>query len=146
MKLFGKYKKPELEDLIFNKNLSYREIGRMYGVSDAYIKKVCVKIGITLKKRKNLPDGWIPHNKGKVRTACCTNCNKDFILGYNSGKYCSKECETEYRKNTKYEHYLKNQEEYCKVGNMRFIKQHLLREQNNCCSICENENVSCCPS
>ena len=39
MKLNEKYKKDELENMIFVEKLSYREIGRRYGVSDAYIKK-----------------------------------------------------------------------------------------------------------
>ena len=39
MKLDCKYKKGELENMIFVEKLSYREIGRRYGVSDAYIKK-----------------------------------------------------------------------------------------------------------
>ncbi len=39
MKFNEKYKKDDLENMIFNEKLSYREIGRRYGVSDAYIKK-----------------------------------------------------------------------------------------------------------
>jgi hypothetical protein len=141
MKLFGKYKKSELEDLIFNKNLSYREIGKIYGVSDAYIKKVCAKIGITLTKRKAFPANWIPHNKGKVKTSFCNNCNNEFVMGYSGAKYCSKDCEVTDKKNKKYQYYLNNQEEYSnKMGNFRFLKPNILKEQNNCCDICANED------
>lgn len=141
MKLFGKYKKSELEDLIFNKNLSYREIGRRYGVSDTYIKKVCSKMGILLKKRAIFPDKWKPHNTGTSKTKCCEKCNKDFILTYTTAKYCSKECEIEYKTIEKYKHYLEHQEEYCdSKKQMRFIKKHILKEQNDCCDICGNKN------
>jgi hypothetical protein len=141
MKLFGKYEKSELEDLIFNKNLSYREIGRQYGVSDAYIKKICQKLGISLRKRANFPLNWIPHNKGKVKTKCCKKCNTDFIVAYNNAMFCSKECEVEYKVNKKYKYYLDNQNEYLQLCDMGFARRHILKEQNNCCSICGNENI-----
>jgi hypothetical protein len=141
MKLFGKYKKDELEDLIFNKNLSYREIGRQYNVSDTYIKKICGKLGITLKKRAIFPDGWVPVNKGSVHTKCCQNCNIDFISTYKTAKYCSKKCEGDYKKRERYENYINNQLDYCNVEQgIRFLKPHILQEQNNCCSICSIEN------
>lgn len=141
MKLFGKYEKSELENLIFDKNLSYREIGRHYGVSDTYIKKICGKMGISLKKRAIFPDGWKPHNAGTLKTKHCENCNKDFLSTYVYSKYCSKECESKHKKNAKYKHYLDNQSEYCNVKQgMRFVKPHILKEQNECCDICGNEN------
>lgn len=141
MKLFGKYEKSELETLIFDKNLSYREIGRHYGVSDTYIKKICGKMGISLSKRAIFPDGWKPHNTGTLKTKCCKNCDKDFISTYATAKYCSKECEVEYKTTEKYKHYLEHQEEYCdSKQQLRFIKKHILKEQNNCCDICGNKN------
>jgi len=141
MKLFGKYEKFELEDLIFNKNLSYREIGRMYGVSDTYIKKICGKLGISLQKRSKFPDGWVPHNKGKVKSSICLNCDNTFVLAYTGAKFCSNKCNGEYIKSKKLEHYLNNQSEYCSVqSGIKFLKPHILQEQNNCCSICSIEN------
>ena len=50
-----KYKKEELIRLIFIENKSYREIGRIYSVSDTYIKKIANKLGISLNKRKKFP-------------------------------------------------------------------------------------------
>lgn len=141
MKLFGKYDKLELEDLIFNQKLSYREIGRRYGVSDTYIKKICNRLGIPLGKRSIFPDGWKPHNSGKVKTKCCKNCDKNFITTYETAKFCSKECEVEYKSIEKYKHYLENQEFYCdSKKQLRFVKKHILKEQNNCCDICGNKN------
>ena len=51
MKFEEKYKKKDLENMIFVDKLSYREIGRRYGVSDAYIKKICNKLEIKLVTR-----------------------------------------------------------------------------------------------
>lgn len=140
MKLFGKYEKQELEDLIFNKNLSYAEIGRRYNVSDAYIKKVCNKLGITLKKRRNFPDGWQPHNTGTAKTKLCLNCDKKFMVTYDGAKYCSKKCSGLHKKNEHYEYYLNHQEEFCKDSGIKFVKPHILAEQNNCCILCGMKN------
>ena len=52
-----KYKKEDLERLIFIENKSYREIGRIYSVSDTYIKKIankkpiCIEEGVDQYKR-----------------------------------------------------------------------------------------------
>lgn len=141
MKLFGKYEKHELEDLIFNKNLTYNEIGRRYSVSATYIKKVCGKLGITLKKRRNFPAGWQPHNKGKAKTKFCLNCNLEFVIGYTNAKYCSTKCASLDKKSKHYDRYIKNQNEFCNTHkNMRFIKSYILEEQNNCCTLCGMKN------
>ena len=39
-----KYIKEELEKLIFEQKLPYTQIGKLYGVSDTYIKKICNKL------------------------------------------------------------------------------------------------------
>ena len=141
MELFGKYKKSEIEDLIFNQNLSYREIGRKYGVSDTYIKKICGKLGISLKKRSIFPDGWKPHNSGNLKIKCCITCNENFTAKYSDAKYCSKDCEFKNKTSEKYKHYLENQDDYCNSSQgLKFVKKHILKEQNNCCNICGNKN------
>lgn len=140
MKLNGKYKKDELENMIFDEKLSYREIGRRYGVSDTYIKKICNKLEIKLTVRSNFPESWSPHNKGKKGKKECTNCGEQYLSTQKDSKYCSKQCEVEYKTNKKYEYYLNNQEEYEKIVEVKFLKRHILKEQNNCCEICENKN------
>jgi hypothetical protein len=35
---------------------------------------------------------------------------------------------------------MENQDEYCKSDNIKFLKRHILKEQNNCCEICKNKN------
>jgi hypothetical protein len=139
MKINGRFIKEDLERMILSEKLSYREIGRRYGVSDAYIKKISRKLEIKLEKRSNFPPNWIPHNKGNA-TRKCVNCQVDFISTSSKTKYCCKSCEVDYKTKTKYDYYLKNQEEYCKIVDLKFLKRHLLKEQNECCDICGNKN------
>ena len=136
----GKYKKDDLHRMINIEKLSYREIGRFYNVSDAYIKKICSKLGIKLVKRSNFPIGWVPHNKGKGNKKCL-NCNKEFLSTYSKSKYCGKNCEVEYKTNRTYTNYLENQDKYCtSTKSLLFLKKHIYREQNNCCQICNMNN------
>jgi len=142
MSVYGKYNKSELEDLIFNKNLSYREIGRIFNVSDSYIKKICSKLNITLKKRANFPENWSPHNKGKSNMKHCIKCGCEYISMYKNSKYCTKECEILDKTEKKFDSYLQNQDDFTNViKNMNFVKKHLMKEQNNCCQICGLENI-----
>jgi hypothetical protein len=141
MKPNTKYNKEELEDMIFIKKLSYREIGRIHGVSDAYIKKICNKLGIVLEKRINHPATWKPHNRGSKQIIKCKTCNSEIFSMDKKAKYCSKECESEFKIQKKYKDFLENQEKYCRIQSMRFVKQHILKEQKNCCNICNVENI-----
>jgi hypothetical protein len=137
MNFFEKYKRDDLQNLIYEKNLSYREIGKIYGVSDTYIKKVANKLGISLPKRKNFSSKFIPHNKGTGKKIKCENCQTEIINPWKNQKYCSRECNTSFNINEKYLNYQKNQELYCDVDvNMGWIKKHILSEQKNTCTIC----------
>ena len=137
-----KYKKEDLERLIFEEKKSYREIGRIYGVSDTYIKKVANRLGIKLRTRKNFPDDFEPHNKGKGKKNYCLHCEKEFTGAYNKQKYCSHYCSCEHKKVVKYEKYINDQESFCcSVKTMKWIKPIILEEQNNKCEICSLDNV-----
>lgn len=137
MSFIEKYKKEDLERLILTKNLSYREIGKIYGVSDTYIKKVAKKLGIELIKRKNFKEGVEPHNKGKGRKINCQYCDVEITNPWPQQKYCGKHCESEFKISNKYKHYLENQNLFCDIsGDMRWVKKHILLEQKNKCSLC----------
>jgi hypothetical protein len=141
MNFIEKYKKEELEELIFIKKLSYREIGRIYGVSDTYIKKVANKLGISLNKRKKIKDGVIPHNKGKGKKINCQNCGGEIYRPWHNQKYCSRECNNEFKVNKKYDEYLNNQNLYYNSDiSIIWIKKHILNEQNGYCQICGIKN------
>jgi hypothetical protein len=136
-----KYKREDLEKLIFEEKKSYREIGRIYGVSDTYIKKVANRLGIKLRKRKNFPKDFVPHNKGRVKKNNCLYCEKEFTGAYNKQKYCSHICSSEHRKKITLKNYLNNQEDFCCViKDMKWIKPFILEEQNNKCDICGIDN------
>lgn len=52
----SKYNKLELENLIFNENLSYEAIGKLYGVSGNAIKKAAIRLEIKLPVRRKIND------------------------------------------------------------------------------------------
>jgi hypothetical protein len=62
MNFEDKYKKEDLEKLIFDEKLPYTKIGEIYGVSDTYIKKACKKLGITTPIRKKFQNVLIQHS------------------------------------------------------------------------------------
>ena len=81
----------KLEELI-NQGLSYNEIGKMYNVSGAAIRKAAPRLGIQLPRRRKI-NPKETFNKGTAQTATCIYCGKTFIK-YPSSKhlYCSTKC------------------------------------------------------
>lgn len=134
-----KYDKEVLEDLINNQNLSYREIGRMFSISDTYVKKIAQKLGISLKQRSKFPDGFKPANFNKKKKTHCIFCGNEII--FFGKKYCSKECHNKSKQTSKYEDFLKNNESYCRDNyNVKIFKRIFLKEQNYECAICKIHN------
>ena len=85
-----------LQKLVFEDNLSYEEIGRLYNCSGANIKKVMKNRGIELPIRsKNA--GKEPANKGTGKKYYCLNCGKELTNCKNTNhKYCSNYCQQDY--------------------------------------------------
>ncbi len=80
--------------------------------------------------------------KRKNKAVICENCGISFYPLYSSeSKFCSKSCCTEFRIRRQYKYYLEHQEEYQGVRNIRFLKRHILEEQQNKCSICGMSNI-----
>ena len=78
-------KEPIKEDLITLLDThSMTDIGKIYGVSEAAMRKWYKKFNIEYRKK-------ILHKK-KVITKICPICDKIFEQSYKSQKYCSKEC------------------------------------------------------
>ena len=80
--------KEELEKLIIMK--SYRELGRMFGVTDNTIKKWCIRYGIDKYKKKDLGLYY------RFEKNICKNCVKEFNGRKKENSFCSKECEIIY--------------------------------------------------
>ena len=136
-----KYIKEELEKLIFDDNLSYREIGRRYEVSDTYIKKIASRLGISLNRRKKFPEGFTPANKGKTskEKIFCENCGKQCDVYAN--KFCSSKCCAEYKSKKVYSDYLEDSSKFCRVDyDLTSLKKWFLQEQDNKCDICKIPN------
>ena len=57
--------KEQLHNLLVENNLSYEEVGRRYGYSGNYIKKVAIKLGIQLNPRRKINPSET-FNKGKT--------------------------------------------------------------------------------
>lgn len=86
--------KTQLEDLILNQKMSYEQIGREQGCSGTYIKKLAIKLGIELPKRREM-NSKETFNKGSGKVRYCLNCGK--VLNNRQTKYCSNICQTDYQ-------------------------------------------------
>ena len=138
--IIDKYKKEELQYFIFNKKLSYEKIGKIYNVSGSAIRKIACKLGIELPKRRIINEKET-FNKGKIiskKVTICKNCGKKFLAYASSkNKYCSIQCQKEYRHKLLYEK-CKNGDASIMRANYspKIFKQDILKEQNNECAIC----------
>jgi hypothetical protein len=133
-----KYKKEDLEKLIFEEKVSYEAIGRQYSVSGAAIKKAARRLGIELPVRQKFPKDFEPANKGKKKERekfYCVNCNNEIV---NLGKkYCSMDCQIDYKHKSFYKDFLENNDKYCRENySLRPLKPFFLKEQNNKCLVC----------
>ena len=80
--------KEELHNLINIENTSYEQIGKIYNVSGAYIKKYSKKIGVELPVRRNISINET-FNRGKDSSKHeCKNCNTKS----RNKNYCFRSC------------------------------------------------------
>lgn len=145
------YTKEELTKLICEDKISYRELGKINGVSDSYIKKYAKGLGIELPTRAEFPERWIPFNKGKILKegnylnvdyGNCKFCNKTLTARYNI--FCDSTCSGKYTKQQSYKKYLEAVEKNTDVGSynsVKTFKHFILEEQNNKCAVCELDSM-----
>ena len=133
--------KENLEKMI-QENVSYCEIGRNYGVSSNTIKKACKKLGIELKKKRQInPNEHF--NKGKAIKEkvkhVCLNCGCEFEHSHSStNKFCSTKCSGEYRQQKHVELWLNGE---CnglsgEYNLSHFIRKYLLKKSHYKCEKC----------
>lgn len=128
--------KEELERLINVEKVSYEEIGRRYGCSGSNIKKVASRIGIELPQRRKV-NSCETFDKTKKKHICL-NCGKEFLhkCGY-SNKYCSNECELEYKHKQKYQLLLDGDPSIMRANySPRIFREDIIKEQSGVCAIC----------
>lgn len=137
-----KWQKEKLRQLIEDEKLSYEEIGRRYECSGTWIKKVALRFGVKIEPRRKINENET-FNRTKSKKACvCQNCGQTFYPHYaSSGKYCSNKCQQEYRSNKKYQEYLNDPSEYYGQESMKWVKKHILKEQDGKCIICGQSNI-----
>lgn len=139
MKSKWESEKENLEQLILVEKLSYEEIGRMYGCTGANIKKVALRLGFELPKRRIINE-CETFNKGtvKVPIKICLNCGKEFkhFSGY-SGNYCSAECQISHKHKIGYQKLLDGDPSIMRANYVpKQFKQDIIIEQNGLCAIC----------
>ena len=127
--------KTQLEDLILNQKMSYEQIGREQGCSGTYIKKLAVKLGIELPKRRKI-NSKETFNRGTGKVRYCLNCGK--LLNNIQTKYCSNICQADYQ----YKQYInrwKSGEETGlsgEYGISQHIRRYLMNKYSCRCQLC----------
>lgn len=126
-----------LKNYVFVENLSYENIGRIYGCSGNNIKKVMQRRGIDLPVRsKNV--GKVPVNKGTGKKYYCINCGKELTAIKNTyHKYCSNTCQHQYERNQWIEKYKQDNSiaKSTKWGQIPVILRYYIfnKFENKCC-------------
>ena len=127
--------KTQLEDLILNQKMSYEQIGREQGCSGSYIKKLALKLGVELPKRREI-NSKETFNKGTGKVRYCLNCGK--VLSNRQTKYCSNICQADYQ----YKQYInrwKSGEETGlsgEYGISQHIRRYLIDKYSCKCQLC----------
>lgn len=126
-----KYNIEKLKEMVNDKQ-SFIKIGKEFGYSDVYVRKLCIKLGLIIPrsiKRK----GRIIEKKSK---GICKNCGKQIYIW--GKKYCDENCYHEDYTKSKYKDFLENNEKFCRSDySCRIFKKHFLEEQNHECAICK---------
>lgn len=127
--------KTQLEDLILNQKMSYEQIGREQGCSGTYIRKLAIKLGIELPKRREI-NSKETFNKGSGKVRYCLNCGK--VLSNRQTKYCSNICQADYQYNQYINRWKSGEEtglsgEY---GISQHIRRYLMDKYSCKCQLC----------
>lgn len=130
-------KKEELRRLIIEEKKSYQEIGRIYGVSGTYIKKVAKKFDIPVEPRRVINPNET-FKKGTAKKGVCLNCGNEFILYLSSsGKFCCHQCSVEYRKKQLIQNWKNGLHSgTCAFTCSNFIKTYMLEKVGYKCEKC----------
>ena len=138
-------KKEELEKLILEDKLSYRDIGKIYGVTDSMIRKTAKRLGIELPKRREINPNET-FNKGKGEKIKCLKCGREFPAYTKSVKFCSRKCAAEYRRDESIKKWKNG--EYTPIGECSkftipdFIRYYMLEKVGYKCEVCGFNEVN----
>lgn len=130
-----KIEKEVLENKIFNENLPYEQIGKLYGCSGGYIRKYAKSIGIDLPKRREISDNET-FNKGKTKgSSTCASCGKEIPL---KQKFCSLTCQQNFYRNLYIERWKQGKENGLsgEYGISSRIRHYLMDKYSYKCQKC----------
>ena len=126
--------KEDLERFIFEEGKSYEEIGRSYGCTGSYVRKVAKKLGLSLPQRRRInPEESFSHPRQEVKY--CLNCGNP-LKSYWSKKYCCQKCFTEARYKKNIENWLAHPESICSEETPAYIRKFLMLKYNSRCEKC----------
>lgn len=124
--------------MVFEDKITYDEIGKLYNVTGAAIRKIIkTKFGIELPTRRKInPNETFNRCKDEI---VCLNCGKVFNEQPNKHrKFCSHKCSCEFRHKVAYKNILEHPEKYNRANYnvSKIAKDFIMAEQNNKCAIC----------
>lgn len=130
-----KYNIEKLKQMVNDKE-TFTKMGKEFGYSDVYVRKLCIKLGLVVPR--------LIKRKGKLISKklknFCKNCNNEISTW--GKKYCSFECEIEKRVDNKYKDFLENNEKYCRANySCRVFKKQFIEEQDHKCAICNMQDI-----
>ena len=146
--VYMKYSKEELDNLINVEKLSYLKIGKLYNVSDTYIKRIALILGVRLPMRNKKNSEAAQKRKSITNCLFCKKEMPSYVTGMGHKQlYCGDECRREQtlinnkiKTKARYEEYLKNDLNYDEQSVKKF-KKFMLEDQENRCAICSIENM-----
>ena len=126
-----KEQKPILEKYILEDNLSYVQIGKIYGCTGANIKKRAKLLGILLPKRRTVNPKETFNKIKKV----CLYCGKEI---QSDNIYCSIKCHLNYDYRQRLQKWKSGEETGIKgiQGISSIVRRYLFEKYNNKCQIC----------
>jgi hypothetical protein len=140
-----KYSKEELERLIVIEGHSYEDVGRMYSVTGAAIKKAAIRLGVVLPKRRKVnPKETFNKGLGKT-TFICLNCGKECVKYQSSnGKFCSHKCQSDFQYKEYIKRWLSGEESGTinKFSTSKSVRRYLFEINNSSCQKCGCSDVN----
>ena len=129
--------KEKLNTLLNIEGKTYEEVGRLYGVTGAAIKKACKRIGVNVPPRRRINTSET-FNKGTGKQKMCLNCGNEIIPYGTNRKFCSHECQKEYQ----FKEYIKRWKDGEEDGLSgeyslsNHIRRYFFQKYDNKCQIC----------
>lgn len=135
-----KYIKEDLEKLLLEEQKPYIEVGKLYNVSGAAIKKAALRLGIELPYRRKI-NPKETFRKGIIKNdlGICKNCGNTFVkYASSTNTYCCIKCQHEYQHKEAYKKIIAGDPSIMRANyTVQAFKVDIIKEQNGVCDICK---------